>query len=53
MSNFVQRCKSWYKEQTPTVKGFLWMGLVLIVGIALRWSYIWKSIGNGFNYFSN
>ena len=53
MPKLIQRYKSWYKKQTPTVQGFLWMGLLLIVGIILRWNYVWERICNGFNYFSN
>lgn len=43
---------SWYKSQSETVKAFIWVGLICIIGIALRWSHIIEMAGRGFRYYS-
>lgn len=42
----------WYNEQSPTVKGFLWLGILLIIGIILRWETIITNISKGFEFFN-
>ena len=42
----------WYKAQNDTVKAFIWIGLICIVGIALRWNHIIEMATKGFQYYS-
>ena len=42
----------WYKSQSDTAKAFIWIGLVCIVGIALRWNHIIEMATKGFQYYS-
>ncbi|MBO7278922.1 MAG: hypothetical protein J6U70_04895 [Bacteroidales bacterium] len=48
----IKKLVTWYKEQTPTTQGMIWMGLLLIVGILLRWDYIFETIKRSFGFFS-
>lgn len=41
-----------FKEQTPTVKAFIVLMVILIIGIILRWDTIISEVERGFNYFS-
>lgn len=50
MNNPFKRLKNWYSEQTPTTKGFIWMGVLLIIGIILRWDYISKEVVAAFGF---
>ena len=50
MSNPFKKLSKWYSEQTPTAKGFLWIGLLLIIGIILRWDYISKEVVSAFGF---
>jgi len=43
---------TWYKEQPDTVKGAIWLGIILIIGIILRWDYVIDGISKGFGYYS-
>ncbi len=42
----------WYKSQPDSVKGAIWLGIILIIGIILRWDYVWDGICRGFNFYS-
>lgn len=48
-----ERFSKWYKEQSSTTKCFLWMILLLILGIILRWDYISENLIKGFSFFNN
>ncbi|HIZ87871.1 MAG TPA: hypothetical protein IAC03_06925 [Candidatus Coprenecus pullistercoris] len=50
MSNPFTRLKKWYSAQTPTAKGMIWIGLILIVGIILRWDYICERVVSSFGF---
>lgn len=50
MSNPFKRLKVWYSGQTPTTKGFIWIGLLLIIGIIIRWDYISKEVVAAFGF---
>lgn len=43
---------AWYKAQNDTVKAFVWIGLICIIGIILRWSHIVEMATRGFQYYS-
>lgn len=43
---------NWYKRQTPVMRGMIWLIVVLIIGIALRYETIWEECLKGFAYFS-
>ncbi|MCF0166354.1 MAG: hypothetical protein HUJ89_04195 [Bacteroidales bacterium] len=47
-----RKIKEWYKAQSDTTKGLLWLSLFLIIGIILRWNYIIQRIADGFHYYS-
>ena len=42
--------KNWYTDQTPTTTGFIWMGIILIIGIILRWDYISERVVSSFGF---
>lgn len=50
MKNPFIKLKDWYSAQTPTVKGFIWMGVILIVGIIIRWDYISERVVSSFGF---
>lgn len=50
MNNPFKKLKNWYSEQTSTTKGFIWIGLLLIIGIILRWDYISKEVVAAFGF---
>ena len=43
---------AWFKESTPTTQGLIILGVLLVVGIILRWIYIVSEIMRGFGFFS-
>ncbi|MBQ0006175.1 MAG: hypothetical protein KBS57_02075 [Alistipes sp.] len=42
----------WYKSQPDTVKGAIWLGIVLIIGIVIRWDFVMDGIRRGFGFYS-
>ena len=51
--NLFQRIKTWYSAQTDTTKALLWIGLVAVIGILLRWDAVVAGIKHGFNFYSS
>lgn len=51
--NLFQRIKTWYSAQTDTTKALLWIGLVAIIGILLRWDAVADGIRRGFHFYSS
>ncbi|MBR5249500.1 MAG: hypothetical protein IKV28_02800 [Bacteroidales bacterium] len=47
-----QKLVTWYKEQSSTTQGMIWMGLLLIIGIIFRWDYILETVKQSFGFFS-
>ena len=47
-----EKIKSWYTAQTDTTKALLWIGLVAVLGIILRWDAVIAGIKHGFGYYS-
>ncbi len=41
-----------YKEQTPTMQGFIVLFILLVIGIIIRWNSIIEGIRAGFEFFS-
>ncbi len=41
-----------FNNQSPTVKGFLIIILILIIGIICRWDTIISEVERGFGFFS-
>lgn len=50
MKNPFVRLKDWYVAQTPNVKGFIWIGIILIIGIIIRWDYISERVVSAFGF---
>lgn len=46
-----KKIKEWYKKQTDTTKAFIILGIILVIGIIIRWSHIVEAVGRGFNFF--
>ncbi len=44
--------KDKFNEQTPTMKGFILIIILLIIGIILRWDSIIEEAADGFRFFS-
>jgi hypothetical protein len=45
------KIKNWYNGQSQTTKAFIWVAVLLIIGIVLRWNHIIDNIISGFNFF--
>lgn len=45
------KIKAKFDELTPTAQGLIILGVVLTIGIILRWNYIITEIGRGFGFF--
>lgn len=41
-----------FKELTPTTQGMIIVGILLIIGIILRWNEVMEGIISGFRRFS-
>lgn len=42
----------WYKAQNDTVKAFIIIGIICIIGIILRWDAVVAGITKGFQFYS-
>lgn len=49
----LKKIKQWYSEQTDTTKALIWIGIIAIIGIILRWNVIIDGIGRGFSFYRN
>jgi len=47
-----KKIKQWYDGQSDTVKAFVWIGLICIIGIIIRWDAIVAGITKGFKFYS-
>ena len=45
--------KDWYNRQSDTTKALIWIGLICIIGIILRWDAVVKGISKGFSFYSS
>ena len=41
----------WYKDLTPTAKSMVWLSILLIIGIIIRWDATMEGIERGFGFF--
>jgi hypothetical protein len=41
-----------FKSLSSTAQGMIILGIILLIGIIIRWRYIIDEICKGFNYFS-
>lgn len=41
-----------FKAQSPTTQGFIIVGILLIIGIIVRWKFILEEMARGFSFFS-
>ena len=48
-----QKIKTWYAAQTDTTKALIWIGLVAVIGIILRWDAVVAGIKHGFSFYSS
>ena len=44
--------KEWYDRQSDTTKAMLWLGLICIIGILVRWNAVIDGIAKGFRFYS-
>lgn len=42
----------WYKNQNQTTKAFIWIGVIAVIGIILRWDYVIEHIKRGFDFYN-
>lgn len=48
----LEKIKRWYAAQTDTTKALIWIGLIAIIGIIIRWDAVVAGIKHGFGYYS-
>ena len=53
MKKLLEKIKNWYESQTPTAKGMIWMLIILIIGIIIRWDFVSSGILKSFNFLNN
>ena len=46
-----EKIKTWYKSQSDTTKAFIWIGLVALIGILLRWNAVVEGVKHGFGFY--
>ncbi len=46
----IDKITKWYHKQSPTTKGFIWIGIILIIGIILRWDYVIDNVLRSFKF---
>lgn len=51
MMNTFRNFKEWYSAQTPTAKGLMILGILLIIGIIIRWDFISQRVLESFGIF--
>jgi len=45
------KIKEWYSAQTDTTKALIWIGIIAVIGIILRWNVIIEGIEKGFAFY--
>ena len=48
-----KRIKTWYGAQTDTTKALLWIGLIAVIGILIRWDAVVEGVKHGFGFYSS
>lgn len=52
MKKLWNKVKEWYSNQSDTTKAFIWVGLICIIGIIVRWDAIVAGVTKGFKFYS-
>jgi len=47
-----RKLTDWYNGQPDTVKGAIWLGIILVIGIIIRWDFVIDGIRRGFGFYS-
>ena len=48
-----QKIKKWYAAQTDTTKALIWIGLIAVIGILIRWDAVVAGVKHGFGFYSS
>ena len=48
-----QKIKKWYAAQTDTTKALIWIGLIAVIGILIRWDAVVAGVTHGFGFYSS
>ncbi len=48
----MKKIVQWYRSQSDTTKAFIWLGIICIIGIIIRWDYIVQMASRGFSFYS-
>ncbi|MBP9992396.1 MAG: hypothetical protein KBS73_03045 [Bacteroidales bacterium] len=48
----MKKILDWYRSQSDTSKAFIWLSLICVIGVILRWEYVVEMISNGFSHYS-
>ena len=48
----LEKIKKWYAAQTDTTKALIWIGLIALIGIIIRWDAVVAGVKHGFGYYS-
>lgn len=46
------KIKKWYAAQTDTTKALIWIGLIAVIGILIRWDAVVAGVKHGFGFYS-
>ncbi|MBQ0024473.1 MAG: hypothetical protein KBT00_01935 [Bacteroidales bacterium] len=49
----LKKISDWYKKQSDSTKALIWIGVVAVIGIILRWDYIMEQAAKGFRFYSS
>ncbi|MBQ3175148.1 MAG: hypothetical protein IJB58_04175 [Bacteroidales bacterium] len=47
-----KKISDWFNNLSPTSQGMIVLGIILIIGIIIRWDYILDEVMRGFGFFS-
>ena len=47
-----EKVNKWYAAQTATTKALIWIGLIAIIGILIRWDAVVAGVKHGFGFYS-
>lgn len=48
-----EKLKKWYKAQSDTTKALIWIGLIAVIGIIIRWDAVVEGVKHGFGFYSS
>ncbi|MBQ6310658.1 MAG: hypothetical protein IJK74_03820 [Bacteroidales bacterium] len=47
----MKKIAAWWNGLDSSMKALILIGLICIIGIILRWDYVWEGIKKGFNFY--